>query len=115
MSGGHACLSRCKKHDVPYIATVTDSIYCAVCEHAEANRLRELLAAAEAEVDRARAEYEKEFCEHVTTSQRLQETEAAVRSMYFLWPASQWATLSGICRDHQCIDAIRAKGVCGDT
>lgn len=46
MSGGHVCRSKCAKHDVPMIATVTDSVYCAVCEHAEAERLREQLHAA---------------------------------------------------------------------
>ena len=34
---------------------------------------------------------------------------AAVLSMRNLWPAERWATLSGICRDHPCIDEMYAK------
>jgi hypothetical protein len=34
---------------------------------------------------------------------------AAVRSLVSLWPAERWATLSGICRDHPCIDQLAAR------
>jgi hypothetical protein len=34
---------------------------------------------------------------------------AAALSMRSLWPAERWATLSGICREHSCIDEAYAK------
>lgn len=72
MSGGHVTRSRCSKHDVPMIATVTDSVYCAVCEHAEADRLR-------AELDIVRQKLTQSYQECETHSRRLPQAETLLQ------------------------------------
>lgn len=40
------------------------------------------------------------------TQQEVDRLRLAIKSLSRLWPAERWATLSGICRDHPCIDEV---------